>query len=205
MTENHLSPAIGRIVTDVRRLEDADGRLPLPDMSAWNIFPFEGALRVKPLQDPVFPEPARAGEPGGRTCFECAAPGGRPAGGRPLAPPGSRGLAACRRSCFSRRSNTSTSTACCTNERSSSGFSRAASSGPFGQWTASAACTSAGTATGCAHFHLWFSARPAGLVQTRGSCLTLWEDVLPKRSPQEWQANLALVRDALVADGGLVV
>jgi len=26
---------------------------------------------------------------------------------------------------------------------------------------------------GSAHFHLWFFARPAGLVQTRGSCLTI--------------------------------
>ena len=71
MTEE-LPPAIRRVVEDVRRREDADGRLPLPDMSDWDIFPFEGEMRVKRLEAPVFPEPARAGEPGGRPCFQCS-------------------------------------------------------------------------------------------------------------------------------------
>ena len=58
---------------------------------------------------------------------------------------------------------------------------------------------------GSAHFHLWFFSRPKGLVQTRGSCLTIWEDVLPKRSAEEWQATISQFREDLVAAGGLTV
>jgi hypothetical protein len=49
---------------------DADRRLPLSRMTAWDVFPFEQAgLRVVPLARPVLPEPARAGE----TAADCAA------------------------------------------------------------------------------------------------------------------------------------
>lgn len=39
----------------------ADGRLPLPDLITWDIFPFEGSLQVKALDDVRLPEPARSG------------------------------------------------------------------------------------------------------------------------------------------------
>jgi diadenosine tetraphosphate (Ap4A) HIT family hydrolase len=49
-----------------------DGRLPVPDMVAWDVFPFEPeGLRVKLLEEPVAPEPLREGE-GGRACTTCA-------------------------------------------------------------------------------------------------------------------------------------
>ncbi|MEU8541010.1 hypothetical protein AB0C52_13645 [Streptomyces sp. NPDC048717] len=37
-------------------------RLPLPEdsLAGWATFPFEGELRVRPLQPPVLPEPDRA-------------------------------------------------------------------------------------------------------------------------------------------------
>src|ERR1700727_375586 len=51
---------------------DAEGRLPLSQMTGWDIFPFEQAsLRVVPLAPPVLPEPARSGEDG-QNCRACA-------------------------------------------------------------------------------------------------------------------------------------
>ena len=50
---------------------DAEGRLPLSRMTAWDVFPFEQAgLRVVPLARPVLPEPVRVGG-GGRGCPAC--------------------------------------------------------------------------------------------------------------------------------------
>ena len=50
---------------------DADRRLPLPEQSMWEIFPFEpDSLRVKPLDPLTLPEPPRAGE-GGLDCWRC--------------------------------------------------------------------------------------------------------------------------------------
>ena len=45
------------------RAADAEGRLPLSRMTAWDVFPFEQAgLRVVPLDRPVLPELDRVGE-----------------------------------------------------------------------------------------------------------------------------------------------
>ena len=37
-------------------------------------FPFEGDIQVRPLEEPVVPEPPRFGEPGGEPCGVCAEP-----------------------------------------------------------------------------------------------------------------------------------
>src|SRR3954468_4033883 len=51
------------LIARARAAYTADGRLPLPDdISDWDIFPFEGELLIKPLADPVVPEPPRHGE-----------------------------------------------------------------------------------------------------------------------------------------------
>ncbi len=51
---------------------DAERRLPMPDQSMWEIFPFElEGLRVKPFEPPVLPEPPRSGE-GDKPCGRCA-------------------------------------------------------------------------------------------------------------------------------------
>jgi hypothetical protein len=55
---------------------------------------------------------------------------------------------------------------------------------------------------GAAHLHLWLIARPAGMLQLRGSCLTLWDGLLPKVSPQEWARTSGLIAAAMAAGGG---
>jgi diadenosine tetraphosphate (Ap4A) HIT family hydrolase len=55
---------------------------------------------------------------------------------------------------------------------------------------------------GSAHLHLWLIARPAGLMQLRGTCLPLWDDVLPRQEEAQWRAVLGELAAALAADGG---
>jgi hypothetical protein len=53
---------------------DGEGRLPLPEQSMWEIFPFEPeSLRVKPLEPLTLPEPPRRGEDGSG-CWRCEHP-----------------------------------------------------------------------------------------------------------------------------------
>ena len=37
---------------------------------------------------------------------------------------------------------------------------------------------------GGAHLHLFFYARPEGFAQLRGTCLAIWDDLLPAVPPQ---------------------
>jgi diadenosine tetraphosphate (Ap4A) HIT family hydrolase len=55
---------------------------------------------------------------------------------------------------------------------------------------------------GLAHLHVWFFARPVGQLQLRGSFLTLWNDILPPISDEQWRDNLALVAAWLADFGG---
>jgi hypothetical protein len=41
-------------------------------------------------------------------------------------------------------------------------------------------------------------------MQMRGTCLPLWDDVLPKPDEQTWLATLRRVATALARDGGTV-
>jgi len=56
-----------------RTHERATGRLPLPDIVTWPIYPFEGDLRVRRLADVTDEEP-RAGEDGSDGCGACSWP-----------------------------------------------------------------------------------------------------------------------------------
>ena len=40
------------------------------------------------------------------------------------------------------------------------------------------------------------------MVQMRGTCLPIWDDVIPKAPQEEWQASMSAVAVALAADGG---
>ncbi len=54
---------------------------------------------------------------------------------------------------------------------------------------------------GGAHLHAFLMARPAGMLQLRGSCLTLWEEMLPELPADDAAAILAVAVDALAELG----
>ena len=58
---------------------------------------------------------------------------------------------------------------------------------------------------GSEHFHLWFLARPLGMMQLRGAMIAAWDDMLPKIPAGEFTANTRLVAAALAKDGGEAV
>jgi hypothetical protein len=49
---------------------------------------------------------------------------------------------------------------------------------------------------------MWFLARPYGLLQLRGTFLSLWDDILPVIPESQWRENLALVAAWLAEFGG---
>ena len=53
---------------------------------------------------------------------------------------------------------------------------------------------------GSEHFHVWFMARPARIPQLIGSFAAIWDDVMPPLPDELWEANLALIREALTSD-----
>ena len=55
---------------------------------------------------------------------------------------------------------------------------------------------------GGAHLHLWFFARPEGVLQLRGSSLSDWTDCLPPMPLWEWQATMAAVAEEMTVLGG---
>jgi hypothetical protein len=57
---------------------------------------------------------------------------------------------------------------------------------------------------GGAHLHAFLFGRPAGVLQLRGSCLTLWEEMLPS-VPDEEAAAVLQVAVAALADLGRAV
>jgi len=57
---------------------------------------------------------------------------------------------------------------------------------------------------GGAHLHLFFYARPEGFAQLRGTCLAIWDDLLPGVPPQmrDSAAAAASVARALLTSYG---
>ncbi len=171
-------------------------------VAGWDIFPFEGDIQVKVLEKPELPEPPRHGEDGPESCGQCgraddaflwtdehwrlaaltdiALPAMvmlQPRGHYDLAdlPP-----------------------------------ERAAELGPMLQRVERAVMSLGGIARvhvnkwgdGAAHLHLWLIARPEGMMQLRGTCLPLWDDVLPNLPEAEWRATGRRIAEAMAADGG---
>jgi hypothetical protein len=57
---------------------------------------------------------------------------------------------------------------------------------------------------GGSHLHVWFFARPAGFAQLRGTCLALWDDLLPAVPAAHRDRDAATVAAALAVHGGHV-
>jgi hypothetical protein len=174
----------------------------VPDFTQWPSFPFEGALRVKQLDDPVSVEPPRKGE-GHRECTACNAPDDayiwvgerwrvramdRPTGLPMVLILESRShldlgdlpnLLAAELGVMTVRLERAI--------RSLDGVARV----HVNRW-----------GDGSAHLHMWFLARPYGRLQLRGTFLSLWDSILPPISESQWRENLALVAAWLAEFGG---
>ncbi|TDB79576.1 hypothetical protein [Micromonospora sp. KC721] len=174
----------------------------LPDFTQWPSFPFEGDLRIKPLDDPAPVEPPRKGE-GYRECTACNAPDeayiwvgerwrvramDRPTGLPMVLILESRShldlgdlpnLLAAELGVMTVRLERAI--------RSLDGVARV----HVNRW-----------GDGSAHLHMWFLARPYGRLQLRGTFLSLWDSILPPISESQWRENLAMVAAWLAEFGG---
>ncbi|WP_354644440.1 HIT family protein [Kitasatospora camelliae] len=180
-------------------------RIPLPEdgIPFWEVFPYEGDLRIKVLERPELPEPPRDGEDGPETCKECAREDAdflwtddrwRLAGlGGPTALPTMLLLEP--------RAH---------HDLTDLPADLAAELGPMLQRVERAVLSLGGVGRvhvnrwgdGSAHLHLWLIARPEGMMQLRGTCLPLWDDVLPKAPVEEWRETNRRIAAAMAADGG---
>jgi diadenosine tetraphosphate (Ap4A) HIT family hydrolase len=166
-------------------------------------FPFEGDLQVVPLAEPVLPEPPRAGEPGGNPCMTCADPDGYAIWGDEqwvlkagLEQNGLPMVALLVPREHYRLDNLPPELT--------------ATLGPMIQRVAGAIRQIPGVGRthfnrwgdGSEHFHVWFLARPLGMMQLRGAMIAAWDNLLPRVPTEEFQANARTVAAALAAVGG---
>jgi hypothetical protein len=201
-----VTPSLSqKMLADIRAAEGSDGRLTTPDFSKDEIFPFEGEIVVRPVADLMLPEPPRNGEPGGGECYACGVEDDEVlfvSDHWRLADPGPLGVPV----------------GVLLYPRVHADLDglppeRVAELGPLLVRVEAAVRSVSGIkrvhiyrfGDGGAHLHWWFFGRPEGLVQLRGSCLTLWDDVLPRRPADEWNATLQTIVRSLEAAGGLTV
>jgi diadenosine tetraphosphate (Ap4A) HIT family hydrolase len=174
----------------------------LEELIADSWFPFAGDITVKPLDDPVVPEPVRAGvEPG--SCLACARPDSDYVWTderwrlTPYLPTQIPGIVLLE----SRAHHDS--------------FvdlppDLLAEVGPLTARVERVLMSLGDVARvhvnrwgdGSAHFHLWFMPRPLGVLQLRGSMLPMWLDVLPDLDEAEARDALVRVATGMAAGGG---
>lgn len=173
-------------------------RLSVDALEHDDLFPFEGDIRLRPLEPALLPEPVRRGEGGGEGCWNCTDQesgvlwsderwlvrhGGKPSG-LPLVltliprvhcdleslPPDVAGDLGVML------------------QRVAAAMMRVEGIGRVhvNRW-----------GDGSEHFHVWLLARPRGQWQMRGAMLAAWDDILPKLPEAEWRANLQVVADAV--------
>ena len=183
---------------------DGERRLPLPDQAMWEIFPFEpGSLTVKPLEPLTLPEPPRAGEDG-RQCWRCADPDADVVW--------SNDRWVLTRFAESRLPLTVMLMPREHLDLADLDDAMAAELGVLSVRVVRAveALEAVGRVhlykfgDGGAHLHAFLIARPAGMLQLRGSFLTLWDEMLPA-VPDEAAAAVLAVAAAALADVGTPV
>ncbi|MBB3045272.1 hypothetical protein KM427_23440 [Nocardioides sp. LMS-CY] len=184
----------------------ADGRLPAPEMSGWDIFPWEvvdGAVAPKPLSAPA-PEAPRLGDEGGGPCPACA--GFAPErvvwedeNWQLLTDPTPSGLPLVL-TLWSR-------------DHLDTGDLDDDQAAEFGRIANRLVRIMQGLphvgrvhvnrwGDGCSHFHVWFLARPEGFSQIKGSYAVEWDDILPPVDEAVWRADLHAVATKLANWGG---
>jgi diadenosine tetraphosphate (Ap4A) HIT family hydrolase len=177
----------------------------LPDFVGWPTFPFEGNLRVRKLDPPAAEEPPRQGERG-ESCAKCQAPDadyiwvderwrvralGKPSGLPAVVVLETRhhydmgdlsNLLAAELGVLTVRLERAI--------RSISGVARV----HVNRW-----------GDGSEHLHVFFLARPTGMLQLRGTFLSMWDDILPPIAEEQWRENLAFIAAWLAEYGGRAV
>jgi len=180
---------------------DADGRLPMPPVTDWETFPFDGEIRVRPLLPPG-EEPPRLGEDPS-DCWRCRqgdddaiwsderwlvtplqAPSGLPVIVI-LQPRAHHDLGDLPADLASELGSLLVRVERAVDAVGDIGRVH------VGRW-----------GDGSAHLHFWFIARPARMPQLRTSFAAIWDDILPPLPEEHWRENLALVARALASGGG---
>ena len=183
------------------RTADAEARLPLSRMTGWDVFPFEQAgLRVVPLAPPVLPEPARAGEDG-RDCPACA--------------PGRAAIWSDEHWRLSAYGPSGVPLILMLEPRAHYDLTdlpdgRARELGLLTVRIAQAIESLPHIARahvsrwgdGGAHLHIFFFARPAGFPQLRGTCLAIWDDLLPAVPSEQCGKDVIVIAQAITASYG---
>jgi diadenosine tetraphosphate (Ap4A) HIT family hydrolase len=183
------------------RAADAEGRLPLSRMAGWEVFPFEPeGLRVVPLAPPELPEPPRAGE----NPLDCGTCRGGEGGRAPVWSDEHWRLSALGESgaplILLLKTTAHYDLPDLPDARAAElgllvvRIARAIEALPH---IARAHVSRWGD--GGAHLHLFFFARPAGFAQLRGTCLAIWDDLLPAVPDSQRDEDAAAVGAAVAA------
>ncbi|HEU5471918.1 MAG TPA: hypothetical protein VFV67_14800 [Actinophytocola sp.] len=170
------------------------------------LFPFEGEITVRALERPIVPEPPRRGEPDGARCGTCADPGkclvwrderwAVYAGFEPVGLPMMALLTPVEHVSLHSMGPDLVAGLGAMIQRLAVAIGRIDGVGRthFSRW-----------GDGAEHFHMWFLARPLGMMQLRGAMLAVWNDLLPRVPDAEFAANARTVAAALAEGGGRAV
>jgi len=182
---------------------DAEGRMPLSRLTAWEIFPFDpDGLRVVPLRPPELPELPRRGV-GGASCFPCNA------GGRGTVWEGERW----RLNTFSEPSGAPLVLMLMPKVHfdlpdlpddlaSELGLLIVHISRAIESLQHVARSHVSRWGDGGEHLHVFFFARPEGFVQLQGTCLAIWDDLLPPTPNDLRDADALTVASAIESSYG---
>ena len=55
---------------------------------------------------------------------------------------------------------------------------------------------------GSAHFHMWFFGRPHGASHLLGMGMSMWAEILPPMTREEWDTCMDAIARDLATDGG---
>jgi hypothetical protein len=180
---------------------DSEHRLPLADMTGWDVSPFEpDGLRVTPLRPPVLPEPPRHGEDPA-DCGSCRHR--------------DEGIWFNERWRLTRVAGVGVPLALMLHpiEHHDLADLPDGLAAELGVLTAHLARHVQAlphisrahvyrVGDGGAHLHVWFFARPEGQTQLYGSWMVIWDDLLPEYPADVAEADAAIVADALIVSYG---
>lgn len=171
-------------------------------MTEWDIFPFEGDLRLKALDPPVIPEPPRSGEPGGSECGSCARPDEfclwvdddwrLAMSPNPSAVPVAILETRAHYDLVDMPTDLSTALGPMI-QRVEAAFLSTDLLGRVhvNRW-----------GDGGSHFHIWFFGRPLGARQLLGTFLPVWTSMLPPMDKDAWWDVVDAIGDGMESGGG---